>query len=79
MQVFSCLFLGDPYWSQSPQGLSLVIPARLNEHLSASRVLQSVEFALKVETDSGVTVQVAGLSARISGPSLAQMADGEVH
>ena len=79
MQVFSCLFLGDPYWSQSAQGLSLVIPARLNEHLSASRVLQSVEFALEVETDSGVPVQVTGLSARISGPSLAQMADGEVH
>lgn len=79
MQVFSCLFLGDPCLNQSPLGLSLVIPSRLTEHLSASWVLQSVEFALKVETDSGVTVQVAGLSARISGPSLAQMADGEVH
>ena len=56
-----------------------MIPLHLNAHLSASRILQLVESAWKVETDPGVPVQVTGLSARISGLSLAQMADDEVH
>lgn len=56
-----------------------MVPLHLNEHLSASRVLQSVGLALRVEYNPGVLVQVHGSSARGVGLSLAQMADGGVH
>ena len=56
-----------------------MIPLHLDGHLSASMVLLLVASALKVETDPGILARVTGLSARVSGPPLAQMAIGEVH